>query len=108
MFHTAKAFDTGAPAITVTATPERLGAIVHEQMLAISAEGFSDFDVRWNGFALTIEARNDDKILRRDFSAAGSLSLERITESGITVERFFGADGIEPLRENIFANSDDR
>lgn len=108
MIHSAKDFADRAPAIALSVAPERLGAIVRDQLMAISAEGFADFDVRWNGVALSIEARNEDAILRRDFSPAGALSMERITESGITVERFFDANGIALIHENIFSDFDDR
>ncbi len=108
MIHPAHAFADRVQAISVSVAPERLGAIVKEQVTAISADGYSDFDVRWNGTALSIEARNDETIIRREFSPIGNLAMEKIVERGITVERFFGADGIALVHENIFANSDDR
>lgn len=108
MIHSAKAFADRSPAIRVSVSPERLGAIVKEQLTAISAEGYSDFDVRWNGIALSIEARNGVTILRRDFSPVGKLEMEKIVGVGITVERFFDADGIALVHEHIYAESDDR
>lgn len=108
MIHSATAFADRSQAIRIGVSSERLGAIVKEQMTAIAAEGFSDFDVRWNGTALSIEARNDDTVMRRDFAPNGKLRLEKIVERGITVERRFGPDGIALVHENIFANADDR
>jgi hypothetical protein len=108
MIHPAHDFADRAQPISVSVAPERLGAIVKDQVMAISSEGYADFDVRWNGVALSIEARNDDTIIRRDFSAVGILEMEKIVERGITVERFFDRDGIALIHENIFANSDDR
>lgn len=108
MIHSANAFADRTGTISVVISAARLGAIVKEQLAAISSEGFADFDVRWNGVALSIEARNDEIVLRRDFSPTGKLALEKIVERGITVERHFGADGIALVHENIFANSDDR
>jgi hypothetical protein len=108
MIHPANNFADRAEPIRVSIAPERLGAIVKAQLMAISSEGYSDFDVRWNGVALTIEARNDETIIRRDFSAVGNLEMEKIVERGITVERFFDRDGIALIHENIFADSDDR
>jgi hypothetical protein len=108
MIHPAHDFAEQAQPIRVSVAPDRLGAIVTDQVRTIAAEGYSDFDVRWNGIALSIEARKDETILRRDFSPLGFLAMERIVERGITVERFFDRDGIAPVRENIFADPDDR
>lgn len=108
MIHSASTFAAHSPAIRVSVSSERLGAIVREQLMAISAEGYADFDVRWNGVALSIEARNDRAILRRDFTPVGTLALEKIVGAGITVERFFDTDGIALVHEHIYADSDDR
>jgi hypothetical protein len=108
MIHPANNFADRALPISVSVAPDRLGAIVKEQLMAISSEGYADFDVRWNGVALSIEARNDETIIRRDFSPVGNLEMEKIVERGITVERFFDHDGIALIHENIFADSDDR
>lgn len=108
MIHPAHDFTERAQPISVSVAPERLGAIVKDQVRTIASEGYSDFDVRWNGIALSIEARHDETILRRDFSPLGTLSMERIVERGITVERFFDRDGIALIHENVFADFDDR
>ena len=108
MIHPANDFAERTRPICVSVAPDRLGAIVKQQLMAISSEGYSDFDVRWNGIALSIEARNEETILRRDFSPMGTLQLEKIVERGITVERFFDRDGISLIHESIFAVSDDR
>lgn len=105
-------FKTIAPAhatpIHVAPAADLLGRIIKAEMQALTAEGFFDFDIRWNGIALCIEARADDMHIRREFDRTGALSVEKVIDRGIGVERIFDLDGIGVLAEKVFSLDDDR
>lgn len=97
------------PAISwQTHVSDRLSRLVREQIRDLSADGFADFDVAWDGVGLSFAARSEDGFVRREFNGAGRLEFEKVFDKGVGVERSFDLDGITLISEKIFVTSDDR
>ncbi|MCB2129951.1 MAG: hypothetical protein KDE03_12955 [Rhodobacteraceae bacterium] len=97
-----------AERISIVRGTGNLGLVVQQQIRILSAEEFTDFDVRWNRSSLSIEARSDTMIVRRDFDATGTLECERIVDGTVGIKRIFDCDGFTPISEEMFDIYEDR
>ncbi|GAB4388953.1 hypothetical protein [Albidovulum sp.] len=108
MIHFATAAASPAERVQLASGQDGLGFVVQRQVRLLAAEGFGGFDIRWNRVQLTIEARSETALLRRDFDPSGRLVSERIIEGKVGVRRRYCPLGLAVISEEILEIGEDR